>query len=73
MRLNLTQYRVDLKKLNGSSGEFPCPKCYSPISPDDESDTTYDIVKSTVKDRNLETITVQCRKCGCTIVLEGFQ
>jgi hypothetical protein len=64
--------KVDLKAIEGD-GAFPCPSCKTMISPDDESETTYKIVDiKTFKDGSLKALTVLCKKCRSTIVLEGF-
>lgn len=64
-------YTVDLTKIDGD-GAFPCPKCGSVISPDDESDTTYEIVHTKVKGDDLEELVLTCKKCRTTIKLVGF-
>jgi len=64
-------YTVDLTKIDGD-GAFPCPKCGSVISPDDESDATYEIIDTKVKGDNLEELMLTCKKCGTTIKLVGF-
>ena len=64
-------YTIDLTKIDGD-GAFPCPKCGSVISPDDESDTTYEIVETRVKGDDLEELVLTCKKCGTTIKLVGF-
>jgi predicted RNA-binding Zn-ribbon protein involved in translation (DUF1610 family) len=64
-------YTVDLTKIDGD-GAFPCPKCGSVISPDDESDTTYEIVNTKVKGDDLEELVLTCKKCRTTIKLVGF-
>ena len=68
----LTALRVDLAKIEGD-GEFPCPACGAMISPDDESEATYEIVDIETKDDgSLEDLTILCKKCHSTILLEGF-
>ncbi len=62
---------IDLTKIDGD-GAFPCPKCGSVISPDDESDTTYEIVHTKVKGDDLEELVLTCKKCRTTIKLVGF-
>jgi predicted RNA-binding Zn-ribbon protein involved in translation (DUF1610 family) len=62
---------VDLTKIDGD-GAFPCPKCGSVISPDDESDSTYEIIDTKVKGDDLEELMLTCKKCGTTIKLVGF-
>jgi len=64
-------YTIDLTKIDGD-GAFPCPKCGSVISPDDQSDTTYEIVQTKVKGDDLEELVLTCKKCRTTIKLVGF-
>jgi len=66
-----TIYTIDLTKIDGD-GAFPCPKCGSMISPDDETDTTYEIVETKVKGDDLEELILTCKKCRTTIKLVGF-
>ena len=64
-------YTVDLTKIDGD-GAFPCPKCGTIISPDDESEENYQIVNTKVKNDELAELVVICKKCGITIKLVGF-
>jgi predicted RNA-binding Zn-ribbon protein involved in translation (DUF1610 family) len=64
-------HTIDLTKIDGD-GAFPCPKCGSVISPDDETDTTYQIVETKVKGDDLEELILTCKKCGTTMKLVGF-
>jgi predicted RNA-binding Zn-ribbon protein involved in translation (DUF1610 family) len=64
-------YTVDLTKIEGD-GAFPCPKCGSIISPDDESEENYQIVNTKVRNDELAELVVKCKKCGITIKLVGF-
>jgi predicted nucleic-acid-binding Zn-ribbon protein len=64
-------YTIDLTKIDGD-GAFECPKCGSLISPEDETDTTYEIVETKVKGDDLEELVLTCKKCGTTIKLVGF-
>ena len=64
-------YTVDLTKIDGD-GAFPCPKCGSIISPDDESEDNYQIVDTKVRNDELAELVVMCKKCGITIKLVGF-
>jgi len=64
-------YTVDLVKIDGD-GAFPCPKCGVTISPDDETEETYRIVDTKVKDDELTELVLQCNQCGSTIRLTGF-
>lgn len=71
-RAMLSVHKVNLSNISGD-GEFPCPKCGSAISPDDETEDTYTIV-DTVVDYNdsLESLVIKCKKCKIKINLEGF-
>jgi predicted RNA-binding Zn-ribbon protein involved in translation (DUF1610 family) len=64
-------YEIDLRKIDGD-GAFPCPKCGTVISPDDESEETYHIVDTKVKNDELAELLVICKKCRTTIKLVGF-
>jgi hypothetical protein len=66
-------YKVNIAKLEGE-GEFPCPKCGTMISPDDESETVYNVVDIVMKDEeNIETMLIRCNKCNSLIKLSGFE
>jgi len=62
---------IDLSKIEGS-GEFVCPKCGTKISPDDQSEEIYTILKHVMRDENLERIILQCNRCKSRIQLTGF-
>jgi len=64
-------YTIDLTKIDGD-GAFPCPKCGTLISPDDESEETYHIVETKVKNYELAELLLTCKKCGIAIRLTGF-
>ncbi len=64
-------YTIDLTKIDGD-GAFPCPKCGTLISPDDESEETYQIVETVVKNDELAELVLSCKKCGTKIKLVGF-
>ena len=64
-------YTIDLTKIDGD-GAFSCPKCGALISPDDESEETYHIVETKVKNDELAELLLTCKKCGTTIRLTGF-
>ncbi len=64
-------YTIDLTKIDGD-GAFTCPKCGTLISPDDETDETYQVVNTKVKDDALAELVLTCKKCGSTIRLVGF-
>jgi len=63
-------YEIDLTKTD-RNGTFPCPKCGAVISPTDESQNVYSIVKTKLKGNSLEKLIIQC-KCGSEIHLTGF-
>jgi hypothetical protein len=65
-------YTFDLTKLDGS-GDILCPKCGSIISPDDETEGTYTISETVVKEGNLDKMILKCNKCQTQICLTGFQ
>jgi predicted RNA-binding Zn-ribbon protein involved in translation (DUF1610 family) len=65
------RYTVDLTKIDGD-GTFQCPKCGTVISPDDESEDTYQIVDTRVKGDELAELVLTCKKCGANIKLTGF-
>jgi len=64
-------YTIDLTKIDGD-GAFSCPKCGTVISPDDETDSTYKIVETKVKNDELAELILTCNKCDTTIKLTGF-
>lgn len=64
-------YKIDLTKIEGN-GDFPCPKCGALISPDDETEEVYTIVKAKMKGDVLEELVITCKRCGSKIHIEGF-
>ncbi len=64
-------YQIDLTRIEGS-GDFPCPRCGTTLSPDDETEETYTILGSRVNDDGLEEIAIQCNRCSSHIHLTGF-
>jgi len=64
-------YVVDLTKIKGA-GDFPCPNCGVAISPEDETEDVYRILKTKVKGESLEELIILCNKCGSKIRLVGF-
>jgi len=68
---NANIYTIDLTKIDGD-GAFPCPKCGTLISPDDETEETYQIVETVVKDDQLSELVLSCKKCGTKVRLVGF-
>jgi predicted RNA-binding Zn-ribbon protein involved in translation (DUF1610 family) len=65
-------YTIDLTQIDGD-GSFPCPKCGTVISPEDESETVYKIVNTKVINDELVELVIVCDNCGSTIKLTGFQ
>ena len=66
-------FRIDLNEIEGE-GEFACPRCGEIISPDDFTDSLYEITDTEMKeDDSLEEITLLCKKCGSVIHLVGFE
>jgi hypothetical protein len=64
-------YKLDITEIEGN-GDFPCPKCGTAISPDDETETTYTLVEAKVKNQILQEILIRCNKCTRQIQLTGF-
>jgi predicted RNA-binding Zn-ribbon protein involved in translation (DUF1610 family) len=76
MKKSLTKrseaYTVDLTKIDGD-GSFPCPKCGTVISPEDESEEIYKIIDTKVNNDELVELIIMCGNCGTNIKLTGFQ
>jgi len=69
----VSAFRINLNNIEGS-GDFPCPSCGVIISPDDDSEKTYRIIDiETHNDGSLKTLSLLCKKCNATIILEGFE
>jgi predicted RNA-binding Zn-ribbon protein involved in translation (DUF1610 family) len=64
-------YTVDLTKIDGD-GAFPCPKCGTMISPEDETEELYQIVETKVSNDELAELTLMCTRCRSKIKLVGF-
>jgi ribosomal protein S27AE len=65
-------YTIDLTKIEGD-GSFPCPKCGTVMSPEDETEEIYKIVHTKVINDELVELIVMCGNCGSNIKLTGFQ
>jgi hypothetical protein len=65
-------YTVDLTEIEGD-GSFPCPKCATVISPEDESEEVYKIVDTKIVNDELVELVIMCGNCGSNIKLTGFQ
>ena len=66
------QYTVNLVVIEGD-GAFPCPKCGTVISPDDDTEANYKIVDTKVVHDELAELVIACGKCGSIIRITGFQ
>jgi len=66
-----SSYVVDLTKIDGE-GDVPCPLCGALLSPEDETETTYKILETKLKNDSLEELVILCKKCGSKIHLVGF-
>jgi len=65
-------YMIDLTQIDGD-GSFPCPKCGTVISPEDETETVYKIVNTKVVNDELVELIIMCSECKSNIKLAGFQ
>lgn len=65
-------YTIDLTQIDGD-GSFPCPKCGTVISPEDETEQSYKIVNTKVVNDELVELVIMCGECGNNIKLTGFQ
>jgi len=67
-----TAFKVDLTEIDGL-GDFPCPACGATISPDDESEESYNILEARSVGRDLlDEVLIQCNRCKSTISIVGF-
>jgi predicted RNA-binding Zn-ribbon protein involved in translation (DUF1610 family) len=63
---------IDLTKIEGD-GDFPCPRCGTTISPEDESESTYSIEEVKMQQgEELEELVIKCNSCGSIIHITGF-
>ena len=65
-------YNIDLTQIEGD-GSFPCPKCGTVISPEDETEEVYKIADTKIVNDELVELVIMCGKCGTKIKLTGFQ
>jgi predicted RNA-binding Zn-ribbon protein involved in translation (DUF1610 family) len=65
-------YTIDLTEIDGD-GSFPCPKCGTVISPEDETEQVYKIVDTKVVNDELVELIIMCSECKSNIKLTGFQ
>ena len=66
------QYTINLVAIEGE-GSFPCPKCGTTISPDDETEINYKIVDTKIVNEELAELVIACGKCRSIIRITGFQ
>jgi predicted RNA-binding Zn-ribbon protein involved in translation (DUF1610 family) len=65
-------FKIDLTKIDGD-GSFPCPKCGTMISPEDETEQLYKIINTKVLNDQLVELVIECSSCKTNIVLTGFE
>jgi phage terminase large subunit GpA-like protein len=65
-------FTIDLTNIDGE-GEFACPKCGETISPEDDSETNYEIKEVETNNNNIEKVVIQCKKCKSRIRLKWFE
>jgi predicted RNA-binding Zn-ribbon protein involved in translation (DUF1610 family) len=65
-------YTIDLTQIEGD-GSFPCPKCGTVISPEDETEEVYKIVDTKIVNDELVQLVIMCGNCRSNIKLTGFQ
>ena len=66
------EIKIDLRSTD-EEGNFPCPKCSTLISPDDETEEVYTIIETFIGlDDNLEKMVIRCNNCKSVLNLEGF-
>ena len=66
------KYTINLAAIEGD-GSFPCPKCGTVISPEDESEEIYKIADTKIVNDELVELVIVCGRCGSSIKLTGFQ
>ena len=66
------QYNIDLTKIDGE-GDFTCPLCGKNISPEDETESTYRILKTRFENGDLKEVVIACKTCERIIRLRGFE
>lgn len=65
-------YAINLAQIEGD-GSFPCPKCGTVISPEDETEEVYKIIDTKIINDELVELVIKCGNCGSNIKLTGFQ
>ena len=65
-------FKMDLTKIEGV-GDFPCPRCGTMISPDDETEQVYTVLETIIGENDyLEKMVIRCNQCSSSISLSGF-
>lgn len=72
MSEKIVPYTIDLTKIDGD-GSFPCPKCGTVISPEDETEEVYKVVDTKIVNDELVELVIMCGECRSNIKLTGFQ
>ena len=63
---------INLAQIDGD-GSFPCPKCGTIISPEDETEKVYKIVDTKIVNDELVELVIVCENCRTQVKLIGFQ
>ena len=65
-------YTIDISLIEGD-GSFPCPKCGTMISPEDETEDVYKILDTKMVNDELAELVISCGTCRTVIKVVGFQ
>jgi hypothetical protein len=63
---------IDLNKVE-DDGSFSCPNCGTQISPKDETEQIYHIVKSKIVNEQLAELVISCNVCDTIMKIIGFE
>ena len=63
---------INLAEIEGD-GAFPCPKCGTIISPEDETEKVYKIIDTKIINDELVELVIVCENCRTQVKLIGFQ
>jgi phage terminase large subunit GpA-like protein len=64
-------YKVNLSDAD-KEGKFPCPRCGTEINPKVEDKEIYDVVEVRMKNNEINSAIIDCKKCSSEIELEFF-